>query len=314
MCWADKNSGVTMWRSSQPKAALSIVPAQQVQTNIHSFESPYCTSLISGPVQAQWQIGQPARATNPKQTIQTARVSCISTLFSWLGQNSTAMITTDTVNLVASIPLAAASSSKFALLLPPLTQLLRNVTLWSDYYLRWSSVPSALFAPTGNSDLDLYSMVTTDDFWEGAFRLEREHRIKLEDSLNQFRINQQMMINNVKSFMFDRALNLSEEELNTILFDFGKQSVEVDVVSGEEGALDPTSTLDNFLTAAASGDLGNSNEEIPQADELLFTDSDSCDKIVLMEGDVDDEGGSTPTVVQESAIERDDFSEPTFIV
>lgn len=38
--------------------------------------------------------------------------------------------------------------SSHALLLPPITQLLRNVTLWSDYYLRWSSVPSALIAPT----------------------------------------------------------------------------------------------------------------------------------------------------------------------
>lgn len=38
--------------------------------------------------------------------------------------------------------------SSHALLLPPITQLLRNVTLWSDYYLRWSSVPSSLIAPT----------------------------------------------------------------------------------------------------------------------------------------------------------------------
>lgn len=39
-------------------------------------------------------------------------------------------------------------SNQHTLLLPPVTQLLRNVTLWSDYYLRWSSVPSALTAPT----------------------------------------------------------------------------------------------------------------------------------------------------------------------
>lgn len=43
-----------------------------------------------------------------------------------------------------------------------------------------------------SSDLDLCSMVTLDDFWEGAFRLEREHRIKLEDSLAQFRTSQQV--------------------------------------------------------------------------------------------------------------------------
>lgn len=27
-------------------------------------------------------------------------------------------------------------------LLPPLSQLLRNVTIWSDYFMRWSSAPS----------------------------------------------------------------------------------------------------------------------------------------------------------------------------
>jgi hypothetical protein len=43
-----------------------------------------------------------------------------------------------------------------------------------------------------SSDLDLCSMVSVDDFWEGAFRLEREHRIKLEDTLTQFRASQQV--------------------------------------------------------------------------------------------------------------------------
>ncbi len=47
-----------------------------------------------------------------------------------------------------------------------------------------------------NSDLDLCSMVTVDDFWEGAFRLEREHRIKLEDTLMQFRASQQVTFHN----------------------------------------------------------------------------------------------------------------------
>lgn len=58
------------------------------------------------------------------------------------------MHSASTSGLVASLPLSAPSAAKFALLLPPLTQMLRNVTLWSEYFLRWSSVASALFAPT----------------------------------------------------------------------------------------------------------------------------------------------------------------------
>lgn len=58
------------------------------------------------------------------------------------------MHSASTSGLVASLPLSAPSAVKFALLLPPLTQTLRNVTLWSEYFLRWSSVASVLFAPT----------------------------------------------------------------------------------------------------------------------------------------------------------------------
>ena len=32
-------------------------------------------------------------------------------------------------------------------LLPPLSQLLRNVTIWSDFFFRWSSVPTAAPIP-----------------------------------------------------------------------------------------------------------------------------------------------------------------------
>jgi hypothetical protein len=77
-------------------------------------------------------------------------------------------------------------------LLPPLTQLLRNVALWTDYYFRWCALPSALAAPErlhshlheaglmlprhSVPDMDLPAMVTSDDFWEGAFRREQRER------------------------------------------------------------------------------------------------------------------------------------------
>ena len=38
-------------------------------------------------------------------------------------------------------------------LLPPLSQLLRNVSIWPDYFLRWSSAPSI---PTNPHYLDKY--------------------------------------------------------------------------------------------------------------------------------------------------------------
>jgi hypothetical protein len=123
----------------------------------------------------------------------------------------------------------------------------------------------------------------------------------------------QTMINNIKSFMFDKALNLSEDELNAILFDFGKQSVTVDVVCDEKETINPSDSLDIFLT---SDDLGLKldSEDVSQEDEQLFVDSNSCDKVVLMDGDVDDEGGNTPVIAQNSNLEREIFSEATFIV
>jgi len=75
-------------------------------------------------------------------------------------------------------------------LLPPLTQLLRNVTLWADYYFRWSALPSHVTAPEplnrflhegglalplnavgpDCADMELLAAVTSDDFWEATFR------------------------------------------------------------------------------------------------------------------------------------------------
>jgi myotubularin-related protein 1/2 len=110
-------------------------------------------------------------------------------------------------------------------LLPPLSQLMRNVRLWDDYFLRWSNVPSMLNAPVplskylydphGNAqpslteeeakrlkykcfkedaenntsresysdtaaynahDWDVPAIATNDDFWEAAYRMERQEK------------------------------------------------------------------------------------------------------------------------------------------
>jgi len=74
-------------------------------------------------------------------------------------------------------------------LLPPLGQLLRNVTLWTDYFFRWSATPTiappaqladvlyqggvCLPPPTAGKcvDLDIPAVVTEDDFFESRLRL-----------------------------------------------------------------------------------------------------------------------------------------------
>ncbi len=77
-----------------------------------------------------------------------------------------------------------------SVLLPPLTQLLRNVTLWTDYYFRWTTLPSMVSIPDTYSrylydngltlqhnvvpvksfDMELPAIATCDDFWESAYR------------------------------------------------------------------------------------------------------------------------------------------------
>lgn len=96
--------------------------------------------------------------------------------------------------------------------LPPLTQLLRNVTLWSDYFFRWSPNVSASVPPercwsvlyeegickasydekgwnvSGGPDRDssnreVPALVTSSDAWEAAYYLERQRRLALEARL-----------------------------------------------------------------------------------------------------------------------------------
>lgn len=64
--------------------------------------------------------------------------------------------------------------------LPPLGLLVRNVTLWTDYFFRFSPFPPS---PAGNSmypstslraganfDCELYPIVTQEDAWEGVWK------------------------------------------------------------------------------------------------------------------------------------------------
>ena len=43
-------------------------------------------------------------------------------------------------------------------LLPPLSQILRNVTLWSDYWCRWSATPTLINIPS-----ELVSSMVTEN-------------------------------------------------------------------------------------------------------------------------------------------------------
>jgi hypothetical protein len=98
-------------------------------------------------------------------------------------------------------------------LLPTLSQLMRNVTLWTDYYFRWSTLPTMISTPeiltkylneNGNPlpsissssssfskrikhpDLTLPVMVTCDDFWEAAYRMERHEKEKLQKNASSY--------------------------------------------------------------------------------------------------------------------------------
>lgn len=92
---------------------------------------------------------------------------------------------------------------------PPLQSVLRNVSLWTDYFLRWSVVPSTPRLPHSlatfmyskgtqktcplqetipeedSEDLHLPSMVGNTDFWQAAYRQERQARIQLEKRLKR---------------------------------------------------------------------------------------------------------------------------------
>lgn len=69
----------------------------------------------------------------------------------------------------------------------------------------------------GAGDLDVLSAVTSEDFWEGAYRLERETRIRAQEVGVQLRAGQAAMVARLKSFLFEKALDLNEDELNAVL-------------------------------------------------------------------------------------------------
>lgn len=128
----------------------------------------------------------------------SSRSRCLS-IWTFLGYNKHAL-----VNPLYMDPNAEGTPTAHVLL-PPLTQLLRNVTLWTDYYFRWCTLPSMPSVPkplarhlseagacsssvppsSGHEpvlhvDLQLPAMVTSDDFWEAAYRRERADKEALE--------------------------------------------------------------------------------------------------------------------------------------
>eukprot|EP01035_Chromulina_nebulosa_P017038 gene17038-22546_t len=101
--------------------------------------------------------------------------------------------------------------------LPPLSLLLRNISIWTDYYYRWSSVPSILTPPEPyhkyisldgncipewyeseifkdkfeeipkNIDLEISAMITYDSFWEAIYRKERQSNNELVNEIEELR-------------------------------------------------------------------------------------------------------------------------------
>lgn len=83
------------------------------------------------------------------------------------------------------------NTSTTYVLLPPLAQLMRNVTLWTDYFFRWSFYPleppperyaKLLYEngvclphpPCGRCvDFEVSALVTSSDEWEGMLRSVR---------------------------------------------------------------------------------------------------------------------------------------------
>lgn len=50
------------------------------------------------------------------------------------------------------IPISKGSNDTSVFFFPPLSQMLRNVTLWTDYYFRWNSIPAQLTPPSAYLD------------------------------------------------------------------------------------------------------------------------------------------------------------------
>jgi hypothetical protein len=113
------------------------------------------------------------------------------------------------------------------------------------------------------------------------------------------------MVNNLKSFLFDRALELSEDDLNSILFDCAKQqsTSTIDVTNTKDVDGFIPESLGDFLTVDASDDLEKSLQQ--QLDGS---------GVALMEGDVDDEGGGDTTPPPDQFVTHDSSTEPTFLV
>jgi hypothetical protein len=95
------------------------------------------------------------------------------------------------------------SKTTSAVFLPPLPILLRNVGIWTDYFFRWSNVPSVLSAPHDFADyipnksklateslnepscidLELKPAAIHDSIWEGAYLREKEAKENLAKHL-----------------------------------------------------------------------------------------------------------------------------------
>ena len=62
-----------------------------------------------------------------------------------------------------------------------------------EYTEGTSSSTKAALLSVGGADLEVLPIVTSDDFWDGAYRLEREKRLKTEVALEKSKLDQKVM-------------------------------------------------------------------------------------------------------------------------
>ena len=142
------------------------------------------------------------------------------------------------------------------MLFPPQVQLLRNVSLWTDYFFRWN-LSSGNFLPAPlppfsdginhsgyalpqqglkheriNADFSVHAMVTADSYWESAYKRLISEKLVLEAQLTSLQDN--LTPNSCKDIATeendeDKTLNNDESKAHNLEeIDLYLESIKVD--------------------------------------------------------------------------------------
>jgi hypothetical protein len=207
--------------------------------------------------------------------------------------------------------------------LPPLGQLLRGVTLWSDYFLRWSSVVSipklgtelAAYttqlrqleekdpelrihnAPLSNTnDSMMFEAISTGDYMEAVWAKERYHRLSVERELNQSVARHQRALETLLQLVRERVTGETMSELEK----------EIHRMEDEEALL-VKETLASYHNVANHSSDGNRSSLTNCGSEVAIGPTSSSEGLLPVDsarttGDdegfqspVDHQHGTTPT-------------------